>query len=108
MPTTNTYKKQSKRARRPRRDDLLIQRHTMTTVDETAPAACIGFDGHEMYIEYGGTRIAVRGHPDTPQARTWISLVEGVKVLDLGDCEAGDYTGIEIIWTNPSPSGALS
>jgi hypothetical protein len=31
----------------------------------------------ELYVVFNGLRIAQRGHPDTPHARTWISLEPG-------------------------------
>ena len=39
-------------------------------------------DGKDLFIELGGVRIAKRGHPGTPQARTWISLEPGFVVTD--------------------------
>jgi hypothetical protein len=44
-----------------------------------------------IYIVRDGVRIAKRGHPDTPAAKTWISLVPGWVVRDLKHQE-----GIEI------------
>jgi len=36
---------------------------------------CIVEDGEPaIYIQMNGRRIAKRGHPDSPQRRTWISL----------------------------------
>jgi hypothetical protein len=35
-----------------------------------------------IYIEHEGRQIAKRGHPDTPQAMTWISLEPGWVVRD--------------------------
>jgi len=36
---------------------------------------CVEEDGEPaIYIEHDGKLIAKRGHPDTPQAMTWISL----------------------------------
>jgi hypothetical protein len=46
----------------------------------------------EIYIELDGKRIAKRGYPDTPQARTWVALEPGYQVLD------GRY-GSEIVVT---------
>jgi hypothetical protein len=43
----------------------------------------------EIYIECDGKRIAKRGYPDTPQARTWISLEPGYQVLDGEDRSDG-------------------
>jgi hypothetical protein len=36
----------------------------------------------EMYIELDGQRIAKRGYPDSPQAKTWIALEPGYQVFD--------------------------
>jgi hypothetical protein len=44
----------------------------------------IGFDGKDFYIEFKGKRIARRGEPGTPQAKTWISLEPGWHVFDDG------------------------
>ena len=45
----------------------------------------------EIYIEFDGKRIAQRAHPDTPHARTWISLEPGWTVRDVGN-----YDGIVV------------
>ena len=47
--------------------------------------AYIGYDGKEFYIEVRGKRIARRGEPGTPQAKTWVSLEPGWRVFDDGD-----------------------
>jgi hypothetical protein len=49
-------------------------------------------EGHavEMFVVFDGVRIAKRGHPDTSQARTWVSLEPGFAVYD-------DYNAIVII-----------
>jgi hypothetical protein len=39
-------------------------------------------DRQDMVIIADGVRIAKRGHPGTPQARTWVSLEPGWSVLD--------------------------
>src|SRR5215471_17627431 len=36
----------------------------------------------ELYFVVDGQRIAKRGYPGTPQAQTWIPLVEGVSFHD--------------------------
>jgi hypothetical protein len=46
----------------------------MLVVEENGAAA--------IYIVFDGVRIAKRGHPDSPQARTWTSLEPGFQVLD--------------------------
>jgi len=48
-------------------------------------------DGKDLFIERGGVRIAKRGHPGTPQARTWISLEPGFSVRDTPN-----YKGIVV------------
>jgi len=39
-------------------------------------------DATDIYIVADGVRIAKRGHPGSAQARTWISLEPGWRVLD--------------------------
>jgi hypothetical protein len=46
-----------------------------------------GYDGHDLYIEFDGVRIAKRGNPGTPYHRRWISLEPGFTVLDNGPDE---------------------
>jgi hypothetical protein len=38
--------------------------------------------GRNIFIMIGSTKIAKRGHPGTPQAKTWISLQPGWRVFD--------------------------
>ena len=76
-------------------------RSAMKTATEVTEGV-IGYDGRDMYIDYAGQRIAVRGHPDTPHAKKWIPLVHGVRVLDVDN-----GNGIEIQFFNESASGAL-
>jgi len=35
-----------------------------------------------LYLVLDGQRIAKRGHPGTPEAMTWVPLVEGVSFVD--------------------------
>lgn len=49
---------------------------------EKSPTSPTGLD---IVIIEGGVRIARRGYPDTPEARTWVPLVDGVRVIDLDD-----------------------
>jgi hypothetical protein len=39
-------------------------------------------DGHDIFVVVDGGKIAKRSHPDTPQAKTWVSLEPGWVVLD--------------------------
>jgi hypothetical protein len=43
-------------------------------------------DGRDFFVELeNGLRIAKRGRPGTPHAKTWIPLEPGWRVLDLPD-----------------------
>lgn len=39
----------------------------------------------EIYVLFEGHRIAKRGHPDTPQARTWVAIEPRFTVRDDGE-----------------------
>lgn len=43
------------------------------------------YDGHDLFIVRNGIRIAKRGHPGTPQAKTWVSLEPGFVVYSSRD-----------------------
>ena len=48
--------------------------------------ACkIEFDGEDLFVIYNGMKIAKRGEPGTPHAKTWISLEPGDTVRDTED-----------------------
>jgi hypothetical protein len=42
-------------------------------------------DGSDMFVVTDGLRIARRGHHNTPQAGTWISIEPGWEVIDNND-----------------------
>ena len=42
----------------------------------------------EMYIRFDGRRIAYRGHPGTPQARTWVAIDKRYTVRDEDNLRA--------------------
>jgi hypothetical protein len=46
--------------------------------------AAIESDGTDVFVIYDGKRIAKRGHPDTPQTGTWVSIERGYTVRDRG------------------------
>jgi hypothetical protein len=48
----------------------------------TAPICEIMSDGKDIFVIADGVKIAKRGHPGTPQARTWVSLEPGWRVFD--------------------------
>ena len=39
----------------------------------------------DIYIVMDGVKVAKRGHPGTPQARTWVSIEPGWRVVDNAD-----------------------
>jgi hypothetical protein len=49
------------------------------------PQAAIESDGADLFVVFDGVRIAKRGHPNTPQARTWVALEPGFKVYSNHD-----------------------
>jgi hypothetical protein len=55
-------------------------------------------DGENIYIVADGVRIAKRGKPGTPQAKTWISLEPGWNVLDgsSGTYLAVTFNGVPV------------
>ena len=46
------------------------------------------FAGKDVFVEVAGVRIARRGHRDSPQAGTWVSLEPGWEVFDGKDFES--------------------
>ena len=46
--------------------------------------------GDDLFIVFNRVRIAKRGYPDTPQAKTWVPLEPGWRVLDGPDTIAID------------------
>jgi hypothetical protein len=63
-----------------------------------SPEAAIQSDGKDLFIIFDGKRIAKRGRPGTPQARTWVSLEPGYRVLDSasGDEIVIEYNGVRV------------
>jgi hypothetical protein len=49
------------------------------------PRAEIEFDGTDVCVFYAGKRIAKRAQPNTPHAKTWISLEPGFVVTGSND-----------------------
>jgi len=64
--------------------------------DAEHSAASIESDGKDIYVVVNGKRIAKRGHPNTPQAKTWISLEPGWQVSSSDDTLAISYEGVAI------------
>jgi hypothetical protein len=51
----------------------MTKRRTLRTT-LLAPGSVMHFDGDDLFIIINGVRVAKRGHPGTPEARTWIPL----------------------------------
>ena len=62
-----------------------IERNVPMTEAMQLPGAAIYFDGKDLFFILDGTRIAKRGHPGTPQAKTWVSLEPGYEVISNDD-----------------------
>jgi hypothetical protein len=53
-----------------------------------APPAALEVTRDDIFIVYDDRRVAKRGKPGTPQAKTWVSLEPGIVVLDNADLTA--------------------
>jgi hypothetical protein len=55
------------------------------TKKKKLPELAFESTGKDMYFVYDGVRIAQRGKPGTPQAKTWIPIEPGYEVYDNED-----------------------
>jgi hypothetical protein len=39
-------------------------------------------DGEDMFVVFDGIKIATRGDPESPQARTWVIIEPGCEIID--------------------------
>ena len=63
----------------------------------TSPKCVMHSDGADLFIIFDGVKIARRGHPDTPQAMTWVSLEPGWRVLDgPNETIAVEHDGVRV------------
>jgi hypothetical protein len=60
------------------------------------PATEIICDGENIFVVVDGVKIAKRGGPGTPQARTWISLEPGWRVLDQDGGLVIEHKGVRV------------
>ena len=60
----------------------------MTRSKKHKPVCKMVCTGADLFIEIDGVRIAQRGYPDTPQAKTWVSLEPGYVVRDVDELTA--------------------
>jgi len=58
-----------------------------------SPRCEIVSDGSIVWVVVDGVKVARRGYPGTPQARTWVSLEPGWRVLD------SSYEGKQLVIT---------
>ena len=56
-----------------------------TTTKQKPPECAVEITKTDMYVVYDGGRIAERGKPGTPQAKTWIPLDPRYEVYDAPD-----------------------
>jgi hypothetical protein len=54
-------------------------------IKEEPPSCEMRVDHDGVFVIFNGMKIARRAHPDTPQAKTWVSLEPGYRVLDNAD-----------------------
>jgi hypothetical protein len=57
------------------------------------PEITLEFTGDDIFVIAAGIKIAKRGRPGTPQAKTWVSLEPGWEVYS----SPPDHTRIEVI-----------
>jgi hypothetical protein len=67
------------------------ERRKLGLVDDAAidaPPCEMRMDHDGLFVIFNGMKIARRADPDTPQARTWVSLEPGYAVFDNTDMTA--------------------
>ena len=60
------------------------------------PTIEIVSDGDDLFVLADGVKIAKRGRPGTAQARTWVSLEPGWRVLDQGGALVVERDGVRV------------
>ncbi len=61
------------------------------------PDIAILCDGEDIFVTVDGVKIAKRGHPDTPHAKTWIALEPGWAVTS-----SADHSKLNIAFDGPA------
>ena len=51
------------------------------------------YDGADMFVIVDGVKVAKRGHPETPHAKTWVSIEPGYTVRDCEDGIEVEFNG---------------
>jgi hypothetical protein len=69
----------TKQRRTARRRGIPEHEVQMVAMETDSPVGC------DLFIIQNGIKIARRGYPDTPEACTWVPLVEGVLVHDIAE-----------------------
>ena len=67
------------------------------------PRMTVAQKGDDLFFILDGVKVAVRGKPGTPQAKTWVPLVPGWSVIDTSSDPGGrpseyevEYEGVRI------------
>jgi hypothetical protein len=60
------------------------------------PRSAASPGGTDVLVVFDGVRIAKRGHPDTPQAMTWVSLEPGWAVYSDDDTITVERNGVVV------------
>ena len=60
------------------------------------PTIEIVSDGDDLFVLADGVKIAKRGRPGTAQARTWVSLEPGWRVLYQGEALVVEHNGVRV------------
>ena len=51
------------------------------------------YDGADMFVVVDGVKVAKRGHPETPHAKTWVPIEPGYTVRDCEDGIEVEFNG---------------
>jgi hypothetical protein len=60
------------------------------------PECQVVSDGNDLFVVLDGVKIAKRGHPGTPHAKTWISLEPGWVVRSANEKMIVEHKGVRI------------
>jgi hypothetical protein len=60
------------------------------------PTVEIVSEGDDLFVLADGVKIAKRGPPGAAQARTWVSLEPGWRVLDQGGALVVEHKGVRV------------
>jgi hypothetical protein len=61
------------------------RKRALTKTIPIAPGVVMRFDGRDCFIVINGVKVAKRGRPNSPEARTWIALDPRFEAFGDGD-----------------------